>query len=268
MNLCLPRLQSIQQTVLIKHFRCLHYLGNYRNVLTPSKSTTAHISLLDFLLKLNNVNKFSTTNALPKSKDRYKEKNKVVHVDLDEIAEFVKVDRMMSQFEHAIENFKQDMIKHLSLRTRVGSIEGLTLTFEGEEYNLEEVAEVSRKSNMIILNVSEFPQMIPNILETLMKSQMNLNPQQEGTSIFIPLPKVTKQHRENLAKSAKQYLVKCKDRIRDIRNEHVKALRKKDKVPEDLAFRAESYINTLHKEYMEKAEELLKIKEKELLGES
>ncbi|CAL7944738.1 unnamed protein product [Xylocopa violacea] len=268
MNLCLSRPKIIQLTVLMKHFRCLHYLKNYQNALAPSKSTAAHTSSCDFLLKLKNINKFSTTNMLPKSKDRYKDKKKTVHVDLQEISEIVDVDLMMSQFEKAIENFKQDMIKYLSIRVRVGSIEELTVMFEGEEYKLEQIAEVNRKPNMLILDVSAFPQAIPNIQETLRKSQMNLNPQQEDTTIYIPLPKVTKEHREHLTKTAKQYLVKCKDKIRDVRNEHVKALKKQDKVAEDLSLRAESYLNTLQKEYIEKAEKLLKVKEKELLGES
>ncbi|KOC62096.1 Ribosome-recycling factor, mitochondrial [Habropoda laboriosa] len=160
------------------------------------------------------------------------------------------------------------MIKHLGVRTRVGALEGVRITFENDEYNLEELVEISRKPNMLILNASSFPQIIPNILESLTKSEMNLNPQQEGTTLYIQLPKVTKEHREELARRAKQYFVKCKDIIGDIRNEHIRQLKKQENAPTDLIFKAESYINALQKENVSKAEQLLKTKQKELLGES
>ncbi|XP_017892735.1 ribosome-recycling factor, mitochondrial [Ceratina calcarata] len=268
MNISFLRPQFMELTRLLKHVRYLHNLKSYKNVLLPSKSTNIYVSFYDSSFKLTCERKFSTANALFKSKDRYKEKKTVVHVDLNEIADVVKVDRMMTQFNGAIESYKEQMIQHLGVRTRAGSIEGLTVMFEDEEYNLEELVEISRKPNMLILNVSAFPQIIPSILEALRKSQMNLNPQQEGTTIYIPLPKVTKEHREQLAKTAKQYFVKCKEKISDIRNEHYRDLKKKQDYPEDLIFKAENYINALQKEYVQKAEQLLKAKQKELLGES
>ncbi|CAK9810239.1 Ribosome-recycling factor, mitochondrial [Anthophora quadrimaculata] len=268
MSLCCLKSQIVELNYLIKGVKYLHYLNGYKNVSILSKLTNVHSTSHDISSKLCGANKFSTTNALPKSKDRFKEKKTVVHVDSREIAEFVRVERMISQFDEAIENFKDEMIKHLSLRTRVGSLEGLSVMFENEEYNLEELVEISRKPNMVVLNVSSFPEIIPNIMESLRKSQMNLNPQQEGTTIYIQLPKVTKEHREHLAKTAKQYFVKCKDAISEIRNQHIRELKRHANVPTDLVYRGENYIGAMQKEYVSKAEQLLKAKQKELLGES
>jgi ribosome recycling factor len=36
--------------------------------------------------------------------------------------------------------------------------------------------------------MSSFPQAIPNVLQAIQVSGMNLNPQQDGTTIFIPVP--------------------------------------------------------------------------------
>ncbi|XP_012242427.1 ribosome-recycling factor, mitochondrial isoform X2 [Bombus impatiens] len=232
MNLSFLRTCIIELKIISKHARCLHYLEGSRNVLMSFRSTNTRTNLYDFSPKFYNV------------------------------------ERMMSQFNGAIEKYKDEMVKNLAVRTRVGAVEELTITFEDEEHNLEELVDISRKPNMILLNASAFPQIIPNILEALSKSNMNLNPQQDGTTIYVPLPKVTKEHRESLAKTAKQYFVKCKNIISDIRNEHIKNLKKKEGLPKDLTFKAESYISALQKQYVDKAEELLKAKQKELLGES
>ncbi|XP_076249442.1 mitochondrial ribosome recycling factor 1 [Calliopsis andreniformis] len=252
----------------IKYIRNLHNLRNSRNVLIVFNVSSVHLNQYP-PLNFNNVNKFSTTSTLLKTKDRGKEKKKLhpVQVNLSEIAELTNVDRMVSQFDKAVEDFKDQLIKHVSLRTNVGAIEELTIEFEDQEYKLQELVEIIRKPKMIVMNISTFPQTIPTILDTLMKSQMNLNPQQEGTTLYIPIPKVTKEHREQLAKRAKGFFVKCKDAITDIRNKHVKDAKKKDKAPKDLVFKAETYISSLSHTYIGKAETLLETKQKELLGE-
>lgn len=72
----------------------------------------------------------------------------------------------------------------------VGALESLPVTFEGDEYVLQDLAQIVRKNpKTIILNMISFPQAIPAVLESLKASGMNLNPQQDKTSIFIPIPK-------------------------------------------------------------------------------
>lgn len=62
--------------------------------------------------------------------------------------------------------------------------------------------------------------------------------------------------------------MKCCDNVRDIRNKHIKMLKQKEGLAKDLVFRVEGYIDALSHQYMGKAEQLLEIKQKELLGES
>lgn len=66
----------------------------------------------------------------------------------------------------------------------------MPVTFEGDEYVIQDLAQIVRKNpKTIILNMTSFPQAIPAVLESLKASSMNLNPQQDKTSIFIPIPK-------------------------------------------------------------------------------
>jgi ribosome recycling factor len=71
-----------------------------------------------------------------------------------------------------------------------GSIETLPVSLEGKEYELQELAQIVRKNpKTIIINMSAFPQAMPAALQSIQKSGMNLNPQQDGTTLFIPIPK-------------------------------------------------------------------------------
>ncbi|XP_043256031.1 ribosome-recycling factor, mitochondrial [Colletes gigas] len=249
----------------IKYVNTLHDYISPRNILAQY-----YISNMRFFpyspSNLGNVNYFSTTHVSLKAKA--KNKSQPVHVNLNEVAEVIDVERMLSQFDKVVDQYKEQMIKHVGLRTSIGAIEDLVVKHDGDEYKLQELVEINRKPKLIVINVDTFPQVIPNIVDALSKSQMNLNPQQQGTTLYIPIPKVTRVHRENLAKTAKVYFVKCKDSITDIRNKYVRDVKKKTSLPEDLSFRIEGYISHTSREYVGRAEQLLETKQKELLGES
>nr|CAI5833882.1 unnamed protein product [Callosobruchus analis] len=149
----------------------------------------------------------------------------------------------------------------------LGSIEQLPINLDGKEHTLQELAQIVRKNpKTIVINMATFPQAIPATMKAIEKSGMNLNVQQDGTTLFIPIPKITKEHRESLAKAAKQIFVKCKDAIRDVQIKHVKQVKKKEGVSEDLVRIVEAQIIALADTYIHQAETLLQTKQNELLG--
>lgn len=256
-NLYICRLNGFS----MKYIRKLHNFSN-----TNLSNDRCNL----YRTQLYRIDTFSTTTALSKVKAGGKEKRKpqAVHINPDELDGVINVDRMNMLFDKAFEDYKNQLMKHIGLRTSIGAVEELIVKFDGADYQLQEIAEISRKPKLIVMNMSAFPQIIPDVLNTLSKSQMNLNPQQDGTMLYIPIPKVTKEYRESLAKTAKKYFVKCKEDITDVRNMHIKTLKRKDKLSEDLMFRIESYITSLSREYVDNAEKLLLTKEKELLRDS
>lgn len=64
------------------------------------------------------------------------------------------------------------------------------MEFEGETYTMQEITQIGRKGpQLLVVNVSAFPQALKNVLKAINDSGMGLNPQQDGTTIFIPVPK-------------------------------------------------------------------------------
>ena len=104
------------------------------------------------------------------------------------------------------------------------------------------------------------------VLQTLSKSGMNLNPQQDGTTIFIPVPKITKEHRENLSKNAKTLFIKCRDALKDIQNQYIKKAKKQTEISSDLNHQVQAQIVTVTENFIGEAEKLLGNKQGELLG--
>lgn len=209
-----------------------------------------------------------------KGKDRKKEKGgkgKPAKVEINEqqLRELINLDSLNAQMEKSVLQMKEDFIKNLSLRSTSGAIDTLRIKVDGAEHELQELAQISRKNpKTIIVNMIAFPQTIPDVLRAIEKSGMNLNPQQDGTTLFIPIPKVTKEHRELLSKNAKALFIKYRDAIRDIQNAQIRKLKKQTDVAKDDVFAAQAQVTAIADKYIAEADKLLVSKQKELTGET
>lgn len=217
-----------------------------------------------------NALNFTAVRNYAKSKDRGKDKKgkgAKVEINVAAISEIVPVDKMKERCNSAIDKMKEDFAKNLSLRSTTGSIESLPVKFEGKDYELQELAQIVRKNpKTIVINFASFPQAIPNALKAIQASGLNLNPQQDGTTLYVPVPKVTKEHREALAKNAKALYIKCRDSVKDIQSDFIKKVKKQSGVSEDLIFNVTKQINAICEEYQNEAKHIYDIKHNELVG--
>ncbi|XP_014661760.1 PREDICTED: ribosome-recycling factor, mitochondrial-like isoform X1 [Priapulus caudatus] len=197
-----------------------------------------------------------------------KQKKPKVELRDDEMMVVINPEKLRKQMQEIIDGLQQDFTKNLSLRTSTGVVDQLEVDFEGDTYPLNQLAQIVMKNpNLMIINVGAFPQAIPAVLTALRDSGMNINPQQEANMIYIPITKVTREHRESLAKSARMLCVKTKERLRDLQNRYIKECgKKKDGVSEDLIYNVKQTIQHRTEEFSQKAEHLMEVKQKELLG--
>lgn len=246
-----------------------------RRLILPTFSSTLRPSTYNFIPICEKVIKSKKIAATPirnyaKSKDKGKDKKgKGIKVEVNPtmMSELIPVEKMETRCSSAIEKMKEDFTKYLSLRSTTGSIESLPVKFESKEYELQELAQIVRKNpKTIVINFSSFPQTIPDALKAIQASGLNLNPQQDGTTLFVPVPKITKEHRESLAKNAKSLYIKCRDSIKDVQNEFTKKAKKQTGVSEDLIFNVTKQISVVCEEYQHEAKIIYEAKCNELLG--
>ncbi|XP_046391366.1 ribosome-recycling factor, mitochondrial [Ischnura elegans] len=251
-------------------------LSTYAPLKCLSSQKKPSTSIISPGLPLNNGDRFVTTGpwkiffrSYAKGKDRKKSEKGKKDVPVNEAAlsELINLEGLKNQMQKSVDTMKDEYVKNLSLRSTTGSFETLRVKFEGTEHTLQDLAQIIRKNpKTIVVNMSAFPQAIPSVLEAISKSGMNLNPQQDGTTLYIPVPKVTKEHRENLSKNAKSLFIKCRDSIKDVQNKFMKNLKNKDHVSSDDVFSAQQQILSLSKTYVSQAESIMEAKQKELLG--
>lgn len=217
-------------------------------------------------IQLNSVRHYA------KGKQKEKARNKGVKfvtykLNEERLNELLNVDSYKKKMQKAIEVLQSDYIKHLSLRSTTGSIENVKVKVDGEEHELQDIAQIIRKNpKTIVIDMIAFPQWIQAALQALQKSGLNVNPQQEGTTIYIPIPKVTKEHRTNLAKNAKALFIKCRDQIKDAQNEAVRKVKNNTSISEDDIHAAQNQLTEMANEYVAQAEKVFETKQHELLN--
>lgn len=134
-----------------------------------------------------------------------------------------------------VEALKDNFNKTLNIRTAPGSLDHITVVTADGTLPLNQIGQISVKSpQLILVNMASFPECTAAAIKAIRESGMNLNPEVEGTLIRVPIPKVTREHREMLVKPAKQNTNKAKENLRKVRTNAMNKLKKsKDKTSED-----------------------------------
>ncbi|KAF2367484.1 Ribosome recycling factor domain [Trinorchestia longiramus] len=232
-----------------------------------SFSTCLHVGISGILSSAPSV---GTHTRFKHSKDKGgkgKKGKSLIELSSEELNSVINEKQLLFELDAALEEFKEDLVKSVAVRTNVGNLELLTVELEGDTFPLNELAQIHRKSShLVIIDCSAFPQATKTVFDVIKDSGMNLNPQQEGTKIAVPLPKVTREHREGLASKAKVLCNGCKESLRQVHNNYVrKAKNKEGQVSSDLLFKVTQKIKELLDERTKAADALLAAKQAELL---
>ncbi|XP_037559636.1 ribosome-recycling factor, mitochondrial-like [Dermacentor silvarum] len=186
----------------------------------------------------------------------------------DELAEVVRIQNFRSEMEKVVQRLQESFIKHLSLNSAAGSIDTIPVHVDGQEYSLAEVAQIAKKNpQLIVLHMASFPDAIKATIQAIQLSGLNISTQQDGTTVFCHLPKITREHRESLAKNAKTLFNKAKEDLLNVERKYVKEIQKnKQNVSEDLSYNATLQVKMEVENTINKADAMTKAKQQDLLG--
>ncbi|XP_046307304.1 ribosome-recycling factor, mitochondrial isoform X6 [Marmota monax] len=159
-------------------------------------------------------------------------------------------------------------VRHFATKKAKGSLDHITVVTADGKLALNQISQISMKSpQLILVNMASFPECTAAAIKAIRESGMNLNPELEGTLIRVPIPIVTREHREMLVKLAKQNTNKAKDSLRRVRTNAMNKLKKsKDKTSEDTIRLIEKQISQMADDTVAELDRHLAVKTKELLG--
>jgi ribosome recycling factor len=105
--------------------------------------------------------------------------------------------------------------------------------------------------------------MVKNVEKAIRDAGLGLNPQPDGQLVRVPVPELSSERRQELAKIAGKYAEQARVAVRNVRRDALDAL-KKAKLPEDESKTQTDKIQKLTDETIKKIDETLAAKEKEI----
>ena len=178
-----------------------------------------------------------------------------------------------------IEQLDQKMIsavKHLdrefstirTSRANPSMLDNIFADVYGSKTPLNQLGNISvTDSSTITIQVWD-TSIIKNIENSILESDLGVNPQIDGQIIRIPIPKLSEERREELTKVAAKYAENSKVVIRNLRRDFIdsqKELKKNSEISEDDLKKILNEVQKLTDSSIEKIDELLKVKKEDIL---
>ena len=163
-------------------------------------------------------------------------------------------------------------IKHLEkqlLNIRAGKaspamLGSVMVDYYGAPTPLTQVANINTPDGRTLSVQPWEKNLIPEIEKGIMKANLGFNPMNNGDNIIINIPPLTEERRRELAKAANAEAEDAKVGVRNDRRNANDELKKLD-LPEDLHKVTEGDIQKLTDRYITRIDEILSVKEKEIM---
>lgn len=172
------------------------------------------------------------------------------------------------RMKKSIEALQGELTKIRTGRANASLLDHVRVDYYGSEVPLSQVANINVEDSRTLALSPWEKTMMPVIEKAIMQSDLGLTPNSAGQVIRVPLPALTEERRRELGKVVAHEGEQGKVAIRNIRrdaNSTLKDLEKEKEISEDDLRRAEDLVQKLTDRFVDKIDEMVKVKEQELM---
>ena len=154
-------------------------------------------------------------------------------------------------------------------RANPAVLDKITADYYGVPTPINQMAAISVAEARILVIQPWDKSTLKVIEKAIQKSDLGINPTNDGSVLRIAFPQLTEDRRKELCKDVRKLAEDAKVAIRSIRrdaNDKIKAMKKKNELSEDDLKDYEKEMQDLTDKYVKEIDEISKVKEKEILS--
>jgi ribosome recycling factor len=173
------------------------------------------------------------------------------------------------KMKKSIEALKKELQSLKAGRANPSMLDKITVDYYGAPTHISSLATVSTPEPRMLVIQPWDRGAIKDIEKAIQKSDLGLNPTNDGQVIRLIIPELTEESRKNLVKVVKKHGEEMKIAIRAIRrdaNEKLKAIKKEGNYSEDEIKKTEEEIQKLTDTYVKEIDKIVEAKEKEIMS--
>ena len=173
------------------------------------------------------------------------------------------------RMKKVIEALVRDMGAIRTGRANPSLVEGVLVEHYGTTMPLNQLANINAPEARLITIQPWDKTAILSIEKAILKSNLGLNPSNDGTVIRLVIPQLTEERRMDMVKSVKKRVEEGKVSLRNVRREildEIRALEKDKKASQDDVRRAQDQLQVVTDKFIAQIDDIVKKKETELMA--
>lgn len=178
------------------------------------------------------------------------------------------LDETRNRMEKTIEALEAKLRTIRTGRASPALVEQVMVDYYGTPTPLQQLAVISAPEPQLLTIRPYDPGSLGEIERAILKSELGLTPSNDGKIIRLPIPRLTEERRQEMAKMVRQRVEEAKVALRNIRREALDDMRDFEKeklVSEDEFYTGKEDLQELTDEYSEKTDEISDRKQREIL---
>ena len=180
----------------------------------------------------------------------------------------VVIDNMLEKMNKSVAVYRKELSSMRAGRANPQLLDRITVEYYGSQMPINQVANISIPEPRIIQIAPWEQSMLKVIEKAIQKSDLGINPSNDGKIIRLLLPELTQERRKELVKQTRKMAEDCKVAIRSIRrdaNDQIKKMKKDNTITEDDQKSAEDKIQKATDKIVKEVDTITAEKEKELM---
>ena len=166
------------------------------------------------------------------------------------------------------EVYEREMMSLRAGRANPQLLDRIMVDYYGTPTPINQIGNISSPEPRLLVIAPWEAKMIPQVEKAIQKSDLGLNPSNDGKLIRLVFPELNEERRKDLTKVASKGAEETKVAIRSIRRdaiEQIKKLKKNSEITEDDQRDAEEDMQKLTDKAVKEVDEIYSKKEKEIM---
>lgn len=179
------------------------------------------------------------------------------------------IDTLKNKMTKTVDILKLDLISVKVGRANPSMLDKIEIDYYGSNTKLNQVANISTPEARILVIQPWEKNILKEIEKAILKSDLGLPPNNDGSVIRLIIPEMTEETRKNAVKKVKKIAEDSKITIRAIRrdaNDKIKLLKKDNEITEDDFKKFENDIQKMTDKFIKNIDDIILEKEREIMS--
>lgn len=175
---------------------------------------------------------------------------------------------LQEKMEKTTHVLKTEYVSIRAGRANPALLDRIHVEYYGTDTPLNQLANITAPEARVLTINPWDAKAIPAIEKAILKSDLGMNPSNDGKIIRLVVPQLTEERRKELVKTVKKLAEEAKVAARNLRrdaNDQLKKLKKDSEITEDELKKSEEETQKITDKFIKEIDKLAEAKEKEIL---